>query len=64
VGLSKVLFVLYQTLADAGMADHMDIYYNIPLDFGPNILTSFLIPLCLLIYQIKKVRGVSTYHAV
>jgi len=40
VGLSAdFVCTISETLADAGIADHMDIFYNIPLDFGPNITT-------------------------
>ena len=40
LGISKdFICVISETLSDAGIADHMDIFYNIPLDFGPNIVT-------------------------
>jgi sugar O-acyltransferase (sialic acid O-acetyltransferase NeuD family) len=40
LGISKdFICTISEVLADAGVADHMDLYYNIPLDFGPNIVT-------------------------
>ena len=40
LGISKdFICVISEVLADAGIADHMDLYYNIPLDFGPSIVT-------------------------
>ena len=40
LGISKdYICVISEVLAEAGVADHMDLYYNIPLDFGPSILT-------------------------
>jgi sugar O-acyltransferase (sialic acid O-acetyltransferase NeuD family) len=40
LGISKdFICVISEALADAGVADHMDLYYNIPLDFGPRIVT-------------------------
>ena len=40
LGISKdFICVIADVLADTGIADHMDLYYNIPLDFGPTIVT-------------------------
>ena len=40
LGISKdFICTISEVLADAGIADHMDLYYNIPLDFGPTIVT-------------------------
>ena len=40
LGISKdFICVISEALADAGIADHMDLFYNIPLDFGPTIVT-------------------------
>ena len=36
LGISKdFICTISEVLADAGLADHMDLFYNIPLDFGP-----------------------------
>ncbi|HEY3387383.1 MAG TPA: acetyltransferase [Saprospiraceae bacterium] len=41
LGISKdYICVISEVLADAGIAEHMDLFYNIPLDFGPSIVTS------------------------
>ncbi len=40
LGISKeFICTISEVLADAGIADHMDLYYNLPLDFGPTIAT-------------------------
>ena len=40
LGISKdFICVISEVLADAGVADHMELYYNIPLDFGPTTVT-------------------------
>lgn len=40
LGISKeFICTISEVLADAGIADHMDLYYNLPLDFGPTIVT-------------------------
>jgi sugar O-acyltransferase (sialic acid O-acetyltransferase NeuD family) len=40
LGISKeFICTISEVLADAGVADHMELFYNIPLDFGPTILT-------------------------
>jgi sugar O-acyltransferase (sialic acid O-acetyltransferase NeuD family) len=40
LGISRdFICTISEVLAEAGIADHMNIFYNIPLDFGPNIIT-------------------------
>lgn len=40
LGISKeFICTISEVLADAGIADHMDLYYNLPLDFGPTMVT-------------------------
>jgi len=40
LGISKdFICCISEVLSDAGMATHMDLFYNIPLDFGPSIVT-------------------------
>ena len=40
LGISKdFICTISEVLADAGIADHMDLFYNIPLEFGPSIVT-------------------------
>ena len=40
LGISKdFICTISEVLAEAGVADHMDIFYNIQLDFGPSIVT-------------------------
>lgn len=40
LGISKdFICVIAEVLAEAGVADYMDLYYNIPLDFGPATIT-------------------------
>ncbi|HZV68628.1 MAG TPA: hypothetical protein VFG10_03760 [Saprospiraceae bacterium] len=39
LGISKdFICVISEVLAEAYVAEHMDLYYNIPLDFGPSIV--------------------------
>lgn len=40
LGISKdFICVISEVLSEAGVADHMELYYNIPLDFGPATIT-------------------------
>jgi sugar O-acyltransferase (sialic acid O-acetyltransferase NeuD family) len=40
LGISKdFICTISEVLAEAGIADHMDIFYNLDLDFGPAIVT-------------------------
>jgi sugar O-acyltransferase (sialic acid O-acetyltransferase NeuD family) len=40
LGISKdFICTISEVLADSGIAEHMDLFYNIPLDFGPSIAT-------------------------
>jgi UDP-3-O-[3-hydroxymyristoyl] glucosamine N-acyltransferase len=41
LGISKdFICTISEVLAEAGLADHMDLFYNIPLDFGPSVVTA------------------------